>query len=194
VTNAHRFAVKVYAATGDALGPHDFIAVFHEWIQKKRLDEVLIDVTDYSHVHRGPGVVLICHDANYSVDRLDGRLGLTFHRKREREGSLADRLRASLRSTLAACRALEEAPALGEQMRFAGGELLFRVNDRLHAPNTDESFRALEPDLRAVCEALYGDAPLEIARTGEPHELFTVRVRAGGPPPAMATLLERLGA
>jgi hypothetical protein len=190
--NAHRFVIKAYAAEAGSLTSHDFVAVFHEWIQKRRIEEVLIDVTDYSHVHRGPGVVLICHAANYSLDQLDGRLGLTFNRKRDTEGSTSERLRASMRAMLTACQELEKAQALGGQLRFGGNELLFRVNDRLLAPNTQESYDALEPEVRALCAKMYGGAPLELSREGTPAELLTLRVRAGGPPVTVASLLERL--
>lgn len=43
------------------------IATFHDWIRSHALDEVLVDVADYSHVPGGPGVVLIGSDYTYSV-------------------------------------------------------------------------------------------------------------------------------
>src|SRR4051812_19978067 len=98
-TEVQRMMFKLYTTT-PSIEPHRVVEVMHRWIQGRRLDEVLIDVADYSHVHDGPGVVLIGHEGNYSVDRLDGRLGLTFQRKRSVAGSLAARLASALRSTL----------------------------------------------------------------------------------------------
>lgn len=43
------------------------VATFHDWIRTHALDEVLVDVADYSHVPGGPGVVLIGNDYTYSV-------------------------------------------------------------------------------------------------------------------------------
>ena len=55
--------------------------MFHDWIQNQRLDELLIDVVDYRHVHDGPGVILIAHDAHYAFDTSEGRLGLLYSRR-----------------------------------------------------------------------------------------------------------------
>jgi hypothetical protein len=95
--DAQRIVVKVYLED-KAVAPHDFIPVFHRWIQTRALDEVLIDVADYSHVHDGPGVLLICHEANYAIDVIDGRPGLVYARKREVTGSWKERVRQKLGS------------------------------------------------------------------------------------------------
>ena len=50
-------------------------AVFHQWIRDSVCPEMLIDVADYRHVPAGPGVMLIGHEANYSLDNRENRLG-----------------------------------------------------------------------------------------------------------------------
>jgi hypothetical protein len=189
---AQRLVFKLYAEP-NTVPAHEFTKVFHQWIQTRRLDEVVIDVTDYSHVHNGPGVVLICHAANYSVDTLDERLGVTFNRKRDVAGTLSERLTSALRSTLSACRLLEEDPALSGKLRFSTNEILFRANDRLLAPNSADTHAIFEPELRSIATRLYGADPAVITRTSDlATELFTLRVRATGGPPNVAGLLERL--
>lgn len=185
---AQRFAFKVYAEPND-VPAHDFVKTFHTWIQTKRLrDEVVIDVADYGHVANGPGVVLISHHANYSVDTLDGRQGLSFNRKRDAAGTLDERITSSLRSTLNACRLLEE--DLGGRLRFSTREIAFRVNDRLHAPNADEAAAFFDAKLRVLGNRLYQAAKVTRA-SGEPKQLLGLRIEGEGPP-NVGALLERL--
>jgi hypothetical protein len=47
-------------------------------------------------------VVLVAHEANYYLDRFDGRLGLSYSRKRPLEGTFAERLRFVVTSALEA--------------------------------------------------------------------------------------------
>ena len=74
------------------------VPVFHGWIQEQGLEELLLDVADYRHVHAGPGVVLIGHQANYSVDNTDERLGIRYNRKAALNGSNDDALRQAMRA------------------------------------------------------------------------------------------------
>src|SRR5215831_20494529 len=64
------------------------ISEFHRWIQHNVTDEMLIDVVDYRHVPDGPGVVLIGHDADYSLNPT----GLTYSRKTKHTGSDEDKI------------------------------------------------------------------------------------------------------
>ena len=188
--DAQRIVVKVYLEDPTVL-PHDFIPVFHRWIQTRALDEVLIDVADYSHDHDGPGVLLICHEANYALDVIDGRPGLVYARKREVTGSWEERVRSSMRAVLTACRKLEGEVALAGKARFSTKEILFRINDRLLAPSVPATFAAATPALNSVCTKLFGEGAFELAHESGAGELFAVRIRATGNASAVATLLER---
>ena len=64
--NIDHVNVKVFAKAPVDLAAA--IPVFHRWIQEGACEELLIDVADYRHVPAGPGVVLIGHEANYSLD------------------------------------------------------------------------------------------------------------------------------
>ena len=165
------FRVKIFAETGPGFELHHAIAVFHRWIQQKALPEMLIDVADYQHVPAGPGILLVGHDSHYSFDRSKHRLGLLYTRRTTLNGSTSDRIRQAWEAAIHACRKLESEPEFQGKLRFLLNACEVSVNDRALAPNTDETFRALEPDLRAV----FGERTLE--RTGEPRELFTVTVR-----------------
>lgn len=185
---AQQVSVKLYA-DGD-VRPADAVRVFHRWIQTDAIDELLIDVVDYSHVHRGPGVLLITGEGEYSLgDGGDGRLGLCYARKRDEPGPLADKLRGALARLLPAAALLEQ--ALRDALSFRGDELLVRVHNRLLAPNTAESLAGARPDLDAVTGALYGGIPASIEHASEPDELFAVRLTAPESPD-LQTLQSRL--
>ena len=73
--------VKLLVQNAEDLDLEPLIPVFHGWIRGQVLGELLLDVADYRHVYAGPGVVLIGHEGNYSVDNTDNRLGVRYNRK-----------------------------------------------------------------------------------------------------------------
>ena len=161
----------------------DFISVFHDWIQHQRLDELLIDVVDYRHVHDGPGVMLIAHDAHYAMDMADGRMGLLYSRRRETHParnaiqSVTERLRSVLRCALEACRLLEAEPSLQGRVKFRGDEVLLRINDRL-VPPTPVAFDDLQTHLRPVLERLYPDCQVDVQSCGGSDSRLAVKITA----------------
>ncbi len=193
--------VKVYAAQppGDpsAVQPRDLIPVFHRWIQSTRLDELAIDVADYSHVPVGPGVLLICHDAHYAFDCGPDGPGLLYSRRRETRPSLlgigdpVERWLSAIERALVACVELEREPDLAGRLTFPGNRLLLRVNDRLAATNVVTDRERLTAQLDEVARTLFpSGAKLEIA-DDDP------RARPGwlllaGESPGASGLLERV--
>ncbi len=115
----------------------DVVPVFHNWIQFHSVpNHLLIDVADYAHVPNGPGVVLVSHEANFYLDDLDGKLGLTYSRKQPLPGTFADRLRYAVSAALDACGLLEDSTDLGGKLKFLTDTITFQINDRLFAPRT----------------------------------------------------------
>lgn len=192
---AQRIHVKLYAETDEALDPTRLIPAFHRWIQAGVLaDDMPIDVADYRHVPSGPGVLLIAHHANYAYDYIDGEEGMLYARKRDGEGSFAERLRDAVRRTLFAAKTLAAEPALRKTgLRFPGDRLAVRIQDRLLAPNNAETLAAVEPVLRELLGELYGDAEFELIHEDDPRSAFGIRVKASTAPGA-ASLLERIEA
>ncbi|MBX3250366.1 MAG: hypothetical protein KF901_24540 [Myxococcales bacterium] len=175
ITHAERLQVKLYASATPPAG-EDLVPVFHRWIREHVVDDdTLIDVVDYGHVKDGPGVALIGHGADYFYDESEGRKGLLFFRKRALEGDLRGRLQDAFTRTLEGAARLEGEGAL--DVAFGRDEVLVRILDRLHAPNDDASYAALEPLVREVAEAALGGAvTLERVGAGTKGPL-SVRVR-----------------
>jgi len=157
------------------------IPVFHNWIENQNGDELLIDVADYRHVHGGPGIVLIGHEGNYSVDNTGNRWGIRYNRKAILDGSNQDRLKQAARAALTACQRLEAEPRLGGKLRFDGHEIELFVNDRLAAPNTAETRAAADPELHEFFRKLFSGKEYSISYGSEPRTLFTANVKAAQP-------------
>jgi hypothetical protein len=184
-----RFGLKLYADVSNDFSAERVIPVFHGFIRDHELDDVLVDVADYSHVHDGPGVVLIGHATDHYLDLSEGRPGLLFSRKREGPEGAFERLKDAFSRALGACDRLAREPGLG--LRFRTDEARLSVLDRLQARNDDASFAALRPDLERALAAVYGSVPFELAREGSPKDLLGVRIRARGAADVQ-TLLSRL--
>ena len=88
--------VKFFVEKGDNMPLADLIPVFHRWIQQDKLEGMLIDVTEYTHVYQGPGLLLIAHEANYSLDEMDGKRGLLYNQKRAPKKSAEEHLKTCL--------------------------------------------------------------------------------------------------
>jgi hypothetical protein len=178
--NVQHVNVKIFAATS-AIDLGDAIPVFHRWIQERLSEEMLVDVADYRHVPSGPGVILIGHQANYSLDCAANRLGLLYNRKVALEGGTQDKLLQAFYAALVACRRLEDEPPFRGRLRFDAGRCEVIVNDRLLAPNTDETWDLLRPELERFFSGLLGAGAFNLERIGEPRERFGVAVRSRAP-------------
>jgi hypothetical protein len=192
--DSHKLVLKFFAEDPHAVPHAALVPVFHSFIQSHALpDHLLIDVADYQHVHNGPGTVLVSHEANIYMDKGEGRPGLMYQRKQPLAGtsSLRDRLAQVFSATLRAAARLEGDPALGGKLKFRTDEIVFRVDDRLLAPNTPETFKAVEPDLRAILGELFPGEKVTLEPRHDPLTLFEVKIRTGRSAP-VADLLARV--
>src|SRR5687768_4040738 len=155
--DSHKLSVKFFADGATGLPGDAFVKVFQAWIRDQSLPgHLLIDVADYAHVPGGPGTVLVAHEANIHLDHDENRPGVLYLRKQPVAGatSLRERLATVFRATLQAGLKLETDPALGA-IRVRTDEAVFRIHDRLLAPNTEATFAAVNPELQAFLADLY---------------------------------------
>ncbi len=185
--------LKFFAEEDRMPPPSELVAVFHRWIQVRRLpDELLIDVADYSHVHHGPGVVLVGHETFYAIDQAEGRPGLLCRPRRfaSREGP--SRLRELFRRALRVRVLLQEEPTVGGGFRFRNDEMRLRIHDRRDAPNRKATYEAVEAELSRFLTELYGRS-LRLEPLVHSREPFAVRIEVDGASDPKG-LLERLQA
>lgn len=173
--------VKLYLRNPQAVKLEALVPVFHGWIQSKVCEELMIDVADYRHVHAGPGVVLVGHQADYSVDNTDNRLGIRYNRKATLEGSNRDRFSQALRAALQACQRLESDEKLSGSIRFNRQEMKLFINDRMLAPNTGRMADSVQAELSDFFGSAFGESEFEMKFDSNPRSLFGVEVRAAKP-------------
>ena len=167
--------VKIFAKKAD-IDIADAIPVFHRWIQEGVCPELTIDVADYKHVPDGPGILLIGFEADYSLDETDGRLGLLYNRKQPVEGAAEQVLKQAFDSAVLGAKRLEEEPVFAGKLAFDTGDIEIILNDRLLSPNTDETWRRIEPVVRAFFDGVYGSNRYGIERRGEARNRFRVGI------------------
>jgi hypothetical protein len=190
----NKISIKFYAEDDSRIAAHEFVPIFHSWIQNRAVPEhMLVDVADYAHVHNGPGTLLVAHEANFYADRIDGRLGLTYSRKQPAQGEFIDRLRQAVTAALEACVRLEDDPRLAEKLKFGTGEMTIRIPDRLLAPNTMETYQQVRGDIEKVAADLYGAGNFDVDHVLSEKLPFEVRVIATSSLPEASSLLNRLG-
>jgi hypothetical protein len=181
--DAFKIAIKLFVQS-DTFAADAFIPVFHRWIQNQLLpNHLLIDVADYAHVPDGPATVLIADEANLSMDRGSGRLGLIYQRKRPLAGAqnFGDRLRLVLHQAATAASLLEKAPELAPPPKFITSEMLIRIYDRLLAPNEPTTYKQLEPQIQSALAPLLGAVTL--TPTQNALSVFELHAKSGQSPP-----------
>ncbi len=162
-----RLEIKLFIRDPSAIRTEEFVPIFHRWIQGQADGDLLIDVADYRHLHHGPGVVLVAYGAHWATDSAEGRLGLSYARKRDAEKGFEPRLVSSLRALLGACRRIEEEPEFVGRLVFSTDEIRLTIADRLVAPNGPDlkaspSIDALRSAAEGVLRRLYAGEPVAI--------------------------------
>ncbi|HEX3358440.1 MAG TPA: hypothetical protein VHS31_15815 [Tepidisphaeraceae bacterium] len=179
--DSSKLQVKFYLNDNAKVKLADVAPVFHSWIQTHAMAEhMLIDVADYTHVPDGPGMLLVSDEANIYLDQFDGRLGLTYSRKRPIEGTLAERLKTVIRYATQACALLEASPIL-DGAKFKTNEATFKINDRLAATNTAATFAKVRPELEKAAQTIFG-AGVTLEHKGNEKQLFEVGIKSANAP------------
>ena len=171
-------SVKLLLKEQEGIDLSALVPVFHGWIQNQVFEELLIDVADYRHVPDGPGVMVIGHEADYSVDNNDGRLGVRYARKAILNSNNQQRLAQATRCALAAAQRLEEDPTLNRKFCFNGRDLEIVINDRLLAPNTPEIRQVVEPEIRGLADRLFGEGEYQLSWQTDPRRLLGASLKA----------------
>lgn len=172
-----RFSVKFFLEEADSVKLEQFVPIFQRWIQDRTVAGLLIDVADYKHLHHGPGVILVGHEADYALDVADGRPGLHYKVKRHAYESLEQALANALRLAAAAAKQLEQEPSL-EGLHFRLDQVEVKFIDALQFRNHAAAFSAILPDLMAFVHQLDEDATIERVET-DARQPLTIRLLLG---------------
>ncbi len=187
-------SVKLFVRDPAGIRLEELIPVFHRWITERTIeDELLIDVANYAHVPKGPGIVLVCDNAHFYFDVRDGRPGLRYRGRRVARATGEEAIARAFRSVLAAAALLEADPALEGRYRFRTDEIEISIPDRLRAPSGESTLAAVRPAVEGHLKSLYGVDEVSLDMASGPREPFTLRVEIGSSP-TVDELLGRVGA
>lgn len=176
VINLQQINIKVFVTEDSHINYQNFIKVFNKWMEEADHDDYL-NYADYSFTHAGPGVLLISKRLNYSIDNARNRHGFLYNQKEKVEGDNNQKVSQAFTETFKKCQKLEQEQDLGNEVSFNGSEILFMVNNRHLAPNTQETFEIVKLVLAPILEKIYGDKNFALSRASEdPRERFAVLI------------------
>ena len=165
--NLQKINVKLFTDAPERVPLDPFLDIFSRWREDRSHPAGWIDLADYAHVARGPGIVLIGTHGNLSVDLADPGPGFLYASKQGLEGTCEERIREAFRRTLALVTALRREPGFPGALEPRAGFWEISVNDRLGFPNTEETDRLLGPAVRAVAAQLFGSDAYQLIRQAE---------------------------
>ena len=171
-----KFGVKLFINANESYNSKEFIPVFHNWIQDKIIDDhLLIDVADYSHIPDGPGVMLISHEGNFSLDQENQQPGIMYMRKTEIAGSFKERFNTVLSTVIKAANLVSDIN-INKQVDFKPNLFRFIANDRLYAENTADNQGLYKEKIQNALGGKYPDRQFEFGDISDGNErlAFTV--------------------
>ena len=174
--NIQKFGVKLFFNTNGSINSKDFIPVFHSWIQDNIFDDhLLIDVADYSHISDGPGVMLISHEGNFSLDQENQQPGIMYMRKTEIAGSFTERFNMVLSTVIKAANRLSD-NNISKQVDYKPNLFRFITNDRLYAENTANNQDLYKQNIQKALDGKYPDHQFEFGDVSDKNKrlAFTV--------------------
>jgi len=182
--DVQQISVKIFAEPGHSVGQSEYIPVFHKWIREKRIanDKLLIDVADYKHVHHGPGIMIVGHEAHWSMDEGGGELGLFWHRKRDELGPAQPKLQEALRDVTQAALALQDEPTVAGRLSFSPQRLLFRITSKLAAENNEANRAAWQETLTTFLGSVAPGATLSFDHDTDARNCVGATVTLSGGP------------
>lgn len=191
ITDLQRIQIKILTNAPHGLKLDSFIEIFGRWRAEKHHPAGWVDLADYAHVPRGPGIVLIGQRCNFSFDMADPAPGLLYFAKKGLAGSPSARVVAAIQSCLELSKRLIAEPEFpaGVELRTDAFELSFP--DRLETPNTPATEEELRPAVRHALDALCGANGYELTPQADPKQSYGFSIRAKKAEP-LGALLERL--
>ena len=135
-----------------------FVPLFHNWIQGDRIpNHTMVDVANYKHIPDGPGIMLIAHEGNFSLDFEDDKLGLLYVRKAPLGESISETLIGIQQILDFAVELIQIDSIVGEKIEFSD-EYQLLSNDRFEFPNDTKS----QKELLQTASGVFNDAILSV--------------------------------
>lgn len=180
--------ILVDAPAGLSLDP--FLAIFGRWRHDKNHPAEWVDLADYAHMAKGPGVMLGGKQCNFCVSTDDPGLGLLYAGKKDFEGPVENRVLEAFRRCIRLSQALAAEPQFPPEMTLNTQSWELFINDRLQFPNTDATDRLLRTPIQAALDELFGAGDYAMTRDTDNKRRYAFSIRAEKPE-TLNTLLGR---
>ena len=152
-----------------------FLVIFNRWRQREDDPSDWVDLADYAHMPRGPGILIAGKRNTFSVNLNPPGPGLLTSVRNGLKGSLEDRFREAFRRARELNAAVVAEPEFPADFRVVDDAWEVFLNDRLRFSNTAESDVRVRPALAACL----GIAPESLARHSDPRGRLGYSVRVG---------------
>jgi len=166
--NLQKINVKLFVDAPDEVRLDAFLPVFVRWRENKQHPSQWVDMADYAHVPKGPGIMIIGHQGNLAVDLADPGPGILYANKKDLEGDNDERILECFRRALRLTLALIEEPEYPIELTPQPGTWQLTFNDRMNTPNTDQTESALRPAMNQAIERLFGVEHTAVVREKDP--------------------------
>ena len=191
IPDLQRIQIKIAADSPAGLSLDPFLVIFGRWRKEKHAAD-WVDLADYAHLPRGPGIVLVGHRASVAFDLADPGPGILYTARKGLTGSHAERLAAAFAWCLEFSQRLTAEPEFPKDVRLRTGSLELRFNDRLETPDTPETAAELRPTVEQVLNKLFGAGGYDLRPLKDGNVYgFAVQAKKAEP---LDTLLARVSA
>ena len=176
-----RIHVKLLADAPPDLGLEPFLAIFGRWRHDETHPAQWIDLADYAHMVKGPGIVLVGKQGNFSANRDDPGLGLLYAGKAGFEGSAEERVLEAFRRCLELTLAIVAEPEYPAALKLEPGSWELFINDRLNFPNSEATDGVLRAPIASALNALFGPGGYNLTPDTDPQRRYAFSIRAASP-------------
>jgi len=193
MNDLQRIQIKLPTNAPRDLRLEPFLAIFGRWRHDKAGTNgaAWVDVADYAHVPRGPGIVLEGYHGNISFDMAPPAPGVLYFARRGSSGPPLERLNNALRQCLALSLRLFAEPEFPAGIAPRTDCFELRFPDRLETPNSPQTDVELRPIVQRACDILYGLNGYSLTPFEDPREPYGFSVWAKTAEP-IEVLLDRI--
>ena len=178
IRNLQRIQIKVGTEVSPAFNLDPFMAIFARWRKDKLHPAEWVDLADYAHMLRGPGIVLVGQRCNFAMDLSGPGPGILYAAKKGLSGSYTERVLSAFKWCFDLANLLAAENEFPKDLRLRTDLIELRFNDRLETPNNAATDSELQPIVRQVLDTLFGAENYELIPQADPAQTYGFSIAA----------------
>ena len=172
IRNLQRIQIKVATDSPPGLNLNPFLEIFGRWRKEKDDPAEWVDVADYAHIPRGPGIVLIGQRCNFSFDLAPPGPGILYTAKKGLSGTHEEKILTAFQWCLDLTNRLASEEEFPNDVKLRTDSFEIRFNDRLETPNNSSTDQELRLPLRSVLDILFGQHSCDLSPQTDPVQCY----------------------